>query len=102
MAARGGYKGGRKKAPSRTRQAPRKAVFMLYMIKYPHTEEKSVYGANNALVRRRVLGPFAWPVPEMPSRTRQAPRKVVLFTYYNKIPMQISKMPIRGKYGLSA
>ena len=67
--------------PFRTRQAPRKAVLMSYMIKYPHTAEKAVYGANNALVRRRVLGPSAWPVPEIPFRTRQAPRKAVLFTY---------------------
>lgn len=38
---------------------------------------KAVHGANNALVRRHMLGPSAWTVPEMPSRTRQAPHKAV-------------------------
>ena len=49
--------------------------------KIPTWGRKAVHGANNALVRRHMLGPSAWTVPEMPSRTRQAPRKAVLFTY---------------------
>ena len=49
--------------------------------KIPTWRRKAVHGVNNALVRRHMLGPSAWTVPEMPSRTRQTPHKAVLFTY---------------------